>query len=109
MDVWMRSDVLFKLSGLQAKQNKALQTLHSFTDNVIQKRRETLARTSLLDENMTDDLGVKRKLAFLDILLQSNINGQFLSNLEIREEVDTFTFEGHDTTRFEQVGYLAYH
>lgn len=76
------------------------------TDGVIAARRREISARSVgeLDaeaENSTNfenDCGIRRKLALLDVLFQSTIDGKPLNDMEIREEVDTFVFEGHDTT-----------
>ncbi|CAH1966529.1 unnamed protein product [Acanthoscelides obtectus] len=77
------------------KQKRAIKVLHEHTDRVIDERIKNPINIS--DEDK-DSVGMKKRLAFLDLLLTATIDGKPLSRMDIREEVDTFMFEGHDTT-----------
>lgn len=75
-----------------------MRVLHEFTDDVICKRRQELldyGTSENCSQNNDEDevIGIRKKRAFLDLLLHSTIEGKPLTNLEIREEVDTFMFE----------------
>jgi cytochrome P450 family 4 len=91
----LRSNWIFKLSPLYQKQRKTLKILHGFVNNVIVSRRKELVKQKVqVGREIEDDVGCKRKLALLDVLLQSEIDGKPLTNMDIREEVNTFMFEG---------------
>ncbi|KAH8420594.1 hypothetical protein KR009_011945, partial [Drosophila setifemur] len=104
-NIFYRFDLTYMLTPLARAEKKALKVLHDFTEKIIVQRREELMRGGDKEEAQAQaqaeadvDVGAKRKMAFLDILLQSSIDDRPLTNMDIREEVDTFMFEGHDTT-----------
>lgn len=85
--VWKTYNFMFKLSGDSDAEKRAVKILHKATDDIITARRNLLMKRN---ENDTDK---QKKKCFLDILLESTIDGMPLSNSDIREEVDTFLFE----------------
>ncbi|XP_077295341.1 cytochrome P450 4C1-like [Arctopsyche grandis] len=100
---WKRNDWLYMLSQDYRDEQKCLKVLHETTNQVIQSRKLTL-RAQAADESSKekvneDAFSGRKKVAFLDLLLLSKTaEGEPLSDEVIREEVDTFMFEGHDTT-----------
>ncbi|XP_040899923.1 cytochrome P450 4B1 [Toxotes jaculatrix] len=88
------NDLIFYLSPHGFRYRKACRIAHSHTDEVIRKRKEALN-----EETELDRIQAKRNLDFLDILLFArDEKQQGLSDEDLRAEVDTFMFEGHDTT-----------
>ncbi|KAM9353519.1 cytochrome P450 4B1-like [Symphorus nematophorus] len=88
------SDLIFYLSPHGFRHRKACKVAHSHTEEVIRKRKEALKK-----EKELDHIQAKRNLDFLDILLLArDEKQQGLSDEDILAEVDTFMFEGHDTT-----------
>ncbi|CAL4060717.1 unnamed protein product, partial [Meganyctiphanes norvegica] len=97
---WLHPNILFYLLGYGAQHDKCLNVLHGFTNKAIAQRKKIFNENKIAEkkEKEEDDIGKKKRLAFLDLLLDISDNGANLSDLDIREEVDTFMFEGHDTT-----------
>lgn len=90
----LHSDLLFNFSPQGYQFHKACKAAHLHTDNIIQERKK-----SLKNEQELEKILKKRRLDFLDILLcAKDENGNPLSDEDLRAEVDTFMFEGHDTT-----------
>ncbi|XP_065934057.1 cytochrome P450 4F8 isoform X2 [Magallana gigas] len=87
---WLYSD-LFYFNTKMGKQFKShCDYVHTVADDIIAKRRRALEDA---------DLSERKYLDFLDILLTAKDgDGQGMSIEDIRSEVDTFLFEGHDTT-----------
>ncbi|XP_025268732.1 cytochrome P450 4C1-like [Camponotus floridanus] len=107
---WLHNDMIFLLSSQGRKQKKILKILHGFTEKIIAERKFYHERTNGQylknlesdKEGATNDVDrlevlKKKRLAMLDLLIAAS-QEYSLTDLDIREEVDTFMFEGHDTT-----------
>nr|ALD15912.1 cytochrome P450 [Dendroctonus armandi] len=88
---------LYKLTWTYYKEKRALKTIHKHVDTVISQRIEEHNQKGKTNSDV-DEFGVKKRLAFLDMLLDARIDGRALTMKELRDEVNTFMFEGHDTT-----------
>ncbi|XP_058573483.1 cytochrome P450 4B1 isoform X1 [Neofelis nebulosa] len=88
------NDFIYWLTPHGRRFLRACQAAHDHTDQVIRERK-----AALQDEKEQEKIQNRRHLDFLDILLGAqDESGIKLSDAELRAEVDTFMFEGHDTT-----------
>jgi len=94
--IWLQWDAVFKRSSLYKRHQRCIEVLHGFSNKVIRERRAEVRNSQTIMEE--DVFGRKKRLAFLDLLIAASQDGRVLSDEDIREEVDTFMFEGHDTT-----------
>ncbi|NXC45564.1 CP4V2 protein, partial [Penelope pileata] len=100
---WLWHDLAYILFKEGREHERNLNILHSFTDTVIAEKVAELENTKQrkcdTDVNTGEKSGSRKREAFLDMLLNATDDeGNKLSYRDIREEVDTFMFEGHDTT-----------
>uniref|UniRef100_A0A0A9XIT4 Cytochrome P450 4g15 n=1 Tax=Lygus hesperus TaxID=30085 RepID=A0A0A9XIT4_LYGHE len=124
--LWMRPDMLFLLSSYGRLQKQLLSTIHGLTKKVVSLRKadhksgfvDTRLINNISDsppeqvstsdysyggskglkDDIDEDIGQKKRLAFLDLLISGAQGGVVLNDDEIQNQVDTIMFEGHDTT-----------
>ncbi|XP_033123120.1 cytochrome P450 4C1-like [Anneissia japonica] len=89
----------FKRTQAGKEYHACLDIVHGLTSRVIRSRLEVLQKSGL-DQEFNGNLGESQeeRPVFLDVLLRSHLDNPEFTFDDIREEVDTFMFEGHDTT-----------
>jgi cytochrome P450 family 4 subfamily V len=95
---WLWLKPIFYATGYGYEYDRCMKILKEFTEKVITERSEQYERDRLQNEFQNKDGESKpARQAFLDLLL--SMQGEDKLTIEgITEEVDTFMFEGHDTT-----------
>eukprot|EP00092_Neocalanus_flemingeri_P025304 GFUD01027436.1.p1 GENE.GFUD01027436.1~~GFUD01027436.1.p1 ORF type:complete len:533 (+),score=87.75 GFUD01027436.1:107-1600(+) len=93
---WLYNDWFYHRTESGRQWHKNLGILHGFTKKIIQEKKDEMK--TILKGHDEDDIGIKKRIAFLDLLIQSSEDGAVLTDQDIQEEVDTFMFAGHDTT-----------
>ncbi|KAL0133137.1 hypothetical protein PUN28_000715 [Cardiocondyla obscurior] len=94
VNVWISSDTIFKLTKAGKEHDHAIKVIQEFVDKVIAKKK-----TEWMHHKGDDNFNgsTKKRRALLDLLLDVSNNGTILSDEDIREEVNTFMYAGHDT------------
>ena len=110
---WLYPDFIFYLTTYGRRMKRCLREMHKFTRSVIKERKEEwitnnahllqkVSKSGSTTEQQDFDVdafnGGRKRLAFLDLLLYQHLVNCTLSLDDVREEVDTFMFAGHDTT-----------
>ncbi|XP_050050579.3 uncharacterized protein [Dermacentor andersoni] len=101
---WTWNDFTYRFTADSVEFDNCVNTVHTFTRKVIKDRKKMLLELQAASEQI-DGAGEDEYLnlsgcrrAFLDLLLSQHFKDPSFTEEDIREEVDTFTFEGHDTT-----------
>ncbi|KAK7871480.1 hypothetical protein R5R35_010202 [Gryllus longicercus] len=96
---WLFPNFIFNNSEYGKQQRASIQILHDTSNEIIANRKKEFysKENGYANKSQENEFGQKFRLAFLDLLLQYQRDGGNLTDEEIREEVDTFMFEGHDT------------
>uniref|UniRef100_A0A914W196 Uncharacterized protein n=1 Tax=Plectus sambesii TaxID=2011161 RepID=A0A914W196_9BILA len=95
---YLYPEFIFRWFGRGKEQEEHVKVLHDMTSKAIHERKRMVDEAGGVQKLLEKETASgKRRMAFLDLMLDMNAKGE-LPLEGIQEEVDTFTFEGHDTT-----------
>ena len=96
--IYLWPDFIYRWTSYGKAYYKSLNFLHEYTTSIINKRIAVRIESDSAVSDGDGELSMSKKnICFLDTLLDSYQTGEIDID-GIREEVDTFVFEGYDTT-----------
>ncbi|XP_011307498.1 cytochrome P450 4C1 [Fopius arisanus] len=97
---WLKFDWIYYRTEMGKKFRAAIEITQTRCTHVIeQKKIERQQKVKTDCQDVDEGIGKAKRRAFLDLLLESSANAVKPWTIEeIREQVDTFMFAGHDTT-----------
>ncbi|CAL1271327.1 unnamed protein product [Larinioides sclopetarius] len=99
---WLYPDIIYYMTTEGKRYKSYLQCMHGLTRKVIKEKKAEMLEhnTSKEEKETTGDtlFPVQKRKAFLEYLLEYHFKDPSLTEEDIKEEVDTFLFAGHDTT-----------
>ncbi|XP_011156878.1 cytochrome P450 4C1 [Solenopsis invicta] len=103
--LWAHNDWIFSLTPKGREQTKVLKLLHGFTEKIIEERKIYHKHNGQYLRNLikgtvatnAETIGIqKKRLAMLDFLIMAS-QENFLTDSDIKEEVNGFIFKGNET------------
>lgn len=89
---WLYDPLIWNLHPMYRQEQQLVKTLHSFTSKIINQRKMEFD-CGIMDKSLDTKTSKTKNSSMLDLLLSSQEAGLGIDKKDIREEVDTFTFE----------------
>ncbi|KAJ2944507.1 hypothetical protein O0L34_g3852 [Tuta absoluta] len=91
---WLHYGFTFRWTSAKRMEERATKTIHAMSTKLINKRKLMLAKN--VDANKGSVEGSNNPKLFIDMLLGLQAQNHYTEK-QVREEVDTFLFGGHDS------------
>ena len=89
---WLHNDTIFNLTPTGSRLRDILSTMHEFSNKIIQEKKRKNNNNNMQDSK--DSFGIKKKKAFLDLLIEASQDGKVIDDNGLKEEVHSFMFAG---------------